>query len=263
MSNLIKPQTIDGIEFYVSSDGTQTGVSIAGLARLCGVSYGTMHKTLLNLQKPAIAYEPPKSLEPLLGEVFHLSLEGEKGATIVKDSAAARIVRYYAYDSKAANTTAQFSLDKFLEKGFNTWVKEVVGYNESGDIVGLMSTMQEVLGELKELRIETKEYKSIKKTSETTMPGLDALMKELAYPDKTLAPGEKKVNLAEWLQESKGIVDMEKSAKFRFAYLVSATYKSITKRDPSFENRPTRTMVFAPIEFPILQIAFNKLMANG
>ena len=66
-------KTQDGIEFYVSEDGKNTGMSINGLSRCSGVDSSTISKMLPN--KEGMAKRTPKWLESFVKEGFHLLAE--------------------------------------------------------------------------------------------------------------------------------------------------------------------------------------------
>ena len=59
----------DDIELYVTNDGKVTGVSVTGLAKLCGVTRMAISQVTNSLNDPE-SKKYPKSLEPLLGKVF-------------------------------------------------------------------------------------------------------------------------------------------------------------------------------------------------
>ena len=45
----MKKTDIDGIEFYVSNDGIQTGLSLRGISKLCGISHSSIADLITNL----------------------------------------------------------------------------------------------------------------------------------------------------------------------------------------------------------------------
>jgi hypothetical protein len=80
---------------------------------------------------------------------------------------------------------------------------------------------------------------------------------------KYVLPAEQTYSLNEWLK-SKGVT-LSKENVHRFANLVAETYRTVSKKEPKKEYRITDNekrslcMVFTQLEFPIVQIAFNKL----
>ena len=83
---LVKPQVIDGIEFYVSNDGKSTGVSISGVSRLCGVARQTIQGVM------SAGKLPGKSLEGSDSLGFSTQLEGSDGAKIINSEAVVKII---------------------------------------------------------------------------------------------------------------------------------------------------------------------------
>ncbi|TYQ30571.1 hypothetical protein [Pseudanabaena sp. UWO310] len=86
---IVKPVIVDNVEFYVSADGTQSGVSQSGLARLCGVGENAIRKIIVNDPRTKT---PSKALESFVGNVFHLALSSDRGAKFVTTEAATEIV---------------------------------------------------------------------------------------------------------------------------------------------------------------------------
>ena len=133
---------VDGIEFYVSIDGTQSGMSESGLARLCGVNRFAIRLLIKKINEPGNK-ELPKILEPFTGKTLELQEADNKNqAKILSSDLCAAIVEYYAFESKASNETARFSFRKFGSKGMDLWIKEVTGYQkdqipESKEILSL------------------------------------------------------------------------------------------------------------------------------
>lgn len=262
---------VDGIEFYVSLDGTQSGMSIRGLARMAGVALSTVQKLLLRVDTPTDK-EIPKNLEPFIGKVFELSdvTSNNEGAKILSADLCAAIVEYYAFESKAANQVAQFSFRKFASKGISSWIKEVTGYQEGQipESKEILSILKEVLSEVSELKQISKEYKNLRGKTVKVFPALDKTLEELATEEECL-PEENPQNytLVEWITATKKGVILDNSSKHRLALLVSETFKSVTGNEPKKEHRQDKltkkrtnsVSVYSYTEFPILQLAWNKL----
>lgn len=123
--NQLVPRVVDEIEFYISDDGKHLGMSISGLAKLCGIGRPGLSDTLNRLSDPpsTVSKSSPKSLESLRGKVFNLSVVGVNGAKIIPSQVCARIIRYYAYESSVQNDVAKFSFEKFADMGMDLWIK--------------------------------------------------------------------------------------------------------------------------------------------
>jgi DNA-binding XRE family transcriptional regulator len=102
MTDLIKvsPQIIDEIEFYVSADGKECGVSKNGLARLCGVARSTIYELLERLDIPTVRTSKPipECLKETVGKVYLKSVISSNGAHIVSSDTASCVIEYYAFD---------------------------------------------------------------------------------------------------------------------------------------------------------------------
>ena len=258
---------VDGIEFYVSIDGTQSGMSESGLARLCGVDRSSVHNLL---QKAAADKKVPETLKPILGKDFYLPTDADKNAQVIPADICALVIEYYAFESKAANDTAKFSFRKFASKGICSWIKEVTGYREGQipESKEILSLLQQLLVKVDNLEKDSKEYKNLRGRSVKVFPALDRTLEELATEEECL-PEENPQNytLVEWIAKSKKGVLLDNSSKHRLALLVSETYKSVTGNEPKREHRQNKetkkrtnsVSVYSYIEFPILQLAWNKL----
>ena len=207
---------VNGIEFYVSNDGKQSGVSQNGLARLCGTSRSTIY-SLLNTLEEGAGKMPPKSLIPMRGE---LSKGLTDGVRIVPSQIASRIIRYYAYESRVANNTAKFSYDKFAEIGMDTWIKQIVRFSDAESEDKLLNMMQELMGEVKELRSDVKELRNFKRAT-VTLPGLQQQFDGYAHIENTIDSAP--FTLSDWLK-SKGIT-LDAGTMKSFGRRVAELYK--------------------------------------
>lgn len=268
MTNIQMVQAeVDGIEFYVSLDGTQSGMSESGLARLCGVDRSSVHNLL---QKAAADKKVPEILKPILGKDFYLPTDADKNAQVISADICALVIEYYAFESKASNNTAKFSFRKFASKGISSWIKEVTGYQEGQlpESKEILSILKEVLSEVSELKQVSREYKNLRGKTVVTFPALDKTLEELATEEECL-PEENPQNytLMEWVAATKQGISIDNSLKHRLALLVSESYKSVTGKEPKKEHRQDKltkkrtnsVSVYSYTEFPILQLAWNKL----
>src|SRR4028118_525952 len=262
---------VDGIEFYVSADGTQSGMSISGLARLCGISRHGIHDLLQKIQlNDGASKKPSEALKSLWGKDLYLQVEADKNAQVIPSDVCAAVIEYYAFESKAANDTAKFSFRKFSSKGMDLWIKEVTGYkqNQIPESREILSLLQQLLVKVDSLEKDSKEYRNLRGRSVKTFPALDKTLEEFAIEGESL-PEENPQNytLTEWVHLTKRGITLDNSTKHRFALLVSETYKSVTGNEPKKEHRQDKetkkrnnsVSVYSYTEFPILQLAWNKL----
>jgi len=258
---------VDGIEFYVSADGTQSGMSESGLARMSGVDRSSVHNLL---QKAAADKKVPETLKPILGKDFYLLIGADKNAQVVPANICALVIEYYAFESKAANETARFSFRKFASKGISSWIKEITGYKEDQipESKEILSILKEVLTKVDSLEKDSKEYRNLKGRSVQVFPALDKTLEEFAIEGESLLEeNPQNYTLTEWVHLTKRGITLDNSTKHRFALLVSETYKSVTGNEPKKEHRQDKetkkrnnsVSVYSYTEFPILQLAWNKL----
>jgi hypothetical protein len=192
--------------------------------------------------------------------------QSSNSAKIIDHRAASRIIRYYAYESPAANETAKHSYDKFAEIGMESWVKEITGFATANDIPELKSLMYKLIEKVDKLEVTTNKYNSIKQTTVRLYPGIEYINNEIE-DGYLLEPTAEDIpfTASEWLL-TKGIT-LDRSAKHKFALLLGQTYSSITQRDPRKIMRRDRNgnltqklNGYKLEEVPILEIALKKLL---
>jgi len=270
----VKPIVQNGIEFYVSEDQKESGMSVRGLARFCGVSPSSVVNLLQNLDKGVLGKRGSETLEPFAGKAYLAFVKGqsdygENSAKVVPADTCEAVTFYYAFDaqtSEEAKKTAANSYRKFAKYGIHKFILQAVGCIERNNESELLSLIQEVLTEVKELRTVSTEYKAIREKTTTFMPGADDLLNSLSETNieqLTLTDGS--MSLEGWLS-SKGVT-LSKTQFRRLAQIVCETYRSLVKEDPAkakFVNKGIakyNVSVFKPEHFPILQIGLNKLLA--
>jgi hypothetical protein len=116
----------ESVEFYTVAATGETGISITGLAILCGVTQQAISK----LVKGVTTNKPTKRLERFVGENLDLTTNtGQKGKIrALRADFCVEVIKYYAY---SGNETAQFTLDKFAIIGFNSWVQSITGWQNA------------------------------------------------------------------------------------------------------------------------------------
>lgn len=209
---------VNGIEFYVSNDGKQVGVSQNGLARLCGVTPQTISQRIIKpLQEPS-AKLPGESLELLRSGGFNPKLNGQ--VLLIDSSSAAAIITYYAFESRNKTQEAKFSLRKFASMGMETWIKQIVGFAESASDDKLLGMMQELMSEVKELRADVKDLRDFKRAT-VTLPGLQQQFDGYAHQESSLDSAP--FTLSDWLK-TKGIT-LDNGTMKSFGRRVAELYK--------------------------------------
>lgn len=262
---------VDGMEFYVSIDGKQSGMSISGLARLCGVSRPSLQDLLQKIHiNEGAGKKTPEMLKVLSSKDLYLQVDADKNAQVIPADICAVIVEYYAFESKAANDTAKFSFRKFSSKGMDLWIKEITGYKENQipESKEILSLLQQLFIKVDSLEKDSKEYRNLRGRSIQVFPALSKTLDDFAVEGESL-PEENPQNytITEWVNLTKKGVSLDNSSKHRLALLVSESYKSVTGSEPKKEHRQDKitkkrnnsVSVYSYTEFPILQLAWNKL----
>lgn len=279
MSNIVvTPTIVDDIEFYLTNDGKEAGVSISGLVRLVGIPRMTVVDLLNKLDRPD-GFNPPKCLEPLINNVFDLTVEGQRGAKIVKSEAVVRIIEYYGFEATITTEIARESFRKFARLGFIVWVKHITGYVEKAiepSNAELLAAFQQLVAEVKETKEITREFKQLKNATVTIIPGVDKMLEDYIEMDlqNTLLNSGRKISLQQWIQMTHGCT-LDNPTMHKLAHLVSGAYKSATGKEPvkgrvvkAIDKKTGRkkyqnnTCVYSEEEFPILEMAWNKLMCS-
>ena len=124
----------DGVEFFTIDDTGKSGMSEAGLARLCNVTPMAVHKTISN---NVYTWEQDKSLEPgFRKHLTYIPRDGRKIGTghisnikILSAEVCARVIEYYAFESKHKTEEALFAYRKFASKGITSWIQEATHWH--------------------------------------------------------------------------------------------------------------------------------------
>jgi hypothetical protein len=277
--SLAQPKVIDGIEFYVSTDGKESGMSISGLAKFVGIDRKAVSNLVAKIENGSGSTEAEKErsneasgIDELVKayQDVHFDL-GAKRAKIIPATICESIIHYYAYTSTAISSEvkeqAQLAHRKFAKYGLHKFILQATGFIERNDVDELKNLMYQVLGEMKELKQHSLELKAIRQST-VRMPGYDELLTDLSsqeYQNNLLAPAEDgSLSVEGWLH-SKGIT-LSKSKFLSLSKSVAANYKAATRKDPNkkhfkLDDGATKYNVFVyqPEYFPILQMCLEDI----
>jgi hypothetical protein len=116
----------DGAEFCSVVATGDSAISESGIGRLCGVS----HKSIEGwIEKISVGTSPlPKCLEPLRGMVFELELRGEKNSRLFLAPLCAKLIEYYAFESRRKTKEALLAYRKFAQMGIERWIQGITGW---------------------------------------------------------------------------------------------------------------------------------------
>ena len=115
----------NGIEFFTDAATGESGLSVSGLALLCGADKSTISRLLTRcVESEEIGLEQWVSQDlNLLREASYVKDGGE--VKILKAAFCADVIMYYAFKG---NKIAQSSLRKFSEAGITVWIHRITGY---------------------------------------------------------------------------------------------------------------------------------------
>lgn len=269
---IISPRKSDeGIVFYVSADGTKTGISISGLERLLGFvaasNLFTKNQLLSAMADGTLREDIPKTLEITWGKVFSPDVKGSDGAKIVMEDAAVAIIEYYAFERN--NETAKRSFRNFAKRGFPAWVKEVTHF--ATEPIAFNDQLREALREILDEKLEAvmgkaSRWDNLEGITATVYPGMKALNDGLSQSDRQkLLVSTDLYTAVDWLTLKKIVVD--KSTKHAFCRQAADTYLTMTGQRPpdKYELKETASGMrsvkvgkgYKTIDFHVLETAWD------
>jgi hypothetical protein len=182
----VSPVTVEGIEFYCSSDGLNTGMSQTGLSKFANVHRKSVYNVLSLLDSTAIE-ELPEWLKPWkLVNVYYDNLLGSnstKTAQILKADFCADYIEQLAFHHEKPNQGALLSFRKFARIGISSFIKDVTGYRY---LFSSQSDIQTILGIVKSLE---------QKHSLAILVGQAYKTLKLGSPEKIVRKNNKGYNL--------------------------------------------------------------------
>lgn len=283
MTNAIelKSYEVDGIELYVSTDGSVTGMSITGLALCCGISRTSLRKLLVSGggTKEGVFTEL-EVLKPFDGKYFidptGVELTIENNAKIVRSDVCAIIIEYYAFESRSKNAVALNCYRSFAKLGIENWIKNVAGFkveSNSEDKIDqflkvampFFEDYKEMKNEIVALRPVIQEYVKLQNGIQTSFKGLETIVEAIKdeHNKKFLNGGS--MSLTEWLMTKH--IYLDHGGIRKFGRMVSETFRSVSQSEPEKSNRKkangkwsTHVKVYSPEHFPILEMALEQYL---
>lgn len=264
----------NGITFYISNDGTETGISIAGLERLIGQESGNsrlfavernklLNDMMLGNQRETI----PECLEASWGKVFNPSGVGSDGAKIITENAATDIIEYYAFDKN--NKIARHSYRCFARQGFNRWVKEITHFTVEEKENEILNTLRRLDQNMEIVKTKVEKLERLDGITVTLYPGAKHINDGLSSTNQLMLMDDRLYSAKDWLT-SKG-VNLTHGGYISFGHLVAQTYKTLTGKNPQIKyktrprkNKPGKTVKakegwgYRNIDFYIMEAAYEK-----
>ena len=124
----------DDVEFFTIDATGESGMSEAGLARLCGVSRQAIIKITrdMGVTKPEnfASKSPPSEYSRMRPK----GLTSEERSYIshfsfISASVCADVVEHYAFESRHKTEEALFAYRKFAKQGINTWIQQITEWH--------------------------------------------------------------------------------------------------------------------------------------
>ena len=130
MSSVIKSFQ-DSIEFLTVQSTGESGMSLTGIARLCGVKRQSVTDIIASVESGTVQ---SSGLANWVGKPLELPVRGENNERILKDRFCAALIDYYAFDSKQISQESRdqaiFAQRRFAEMGVRAWIQGITGWKE-------------------------------------------------------------------------------------------------------------------------------------
>ena len=131
MSEVIRREET-GVEYFTVQATGESGLSVSGIARLCGFSQQAISLLIENLTSKS----PSEWLDSFVGKNLNLTSKYvKKGGEvkIIKAEVAAAIIRHYAIERKLE--TAILALSMFSDAGITIFIQKMTGWQPKAEIV--------------------------------------------------------------------------------------------------------------------------------
>lgn len=258
MSNLtINKEVRNGIEFWVSNDASQVGMSLSGLSAMTGTDLAGVARLIESYRN--LSKLPSEQLETLRSKGLQIcDVPGLPGKPVkfIPAELCAAVIEYYALDAKRVSpevrAIALANMRLFNKVGMKMFILNQVGYKvtspEQQDISQMLSHIVKEMSEMKEL---TKRYVHIKEATKSR-PGLDEILEQ--YERGYLLTSGDSFTIATWLK-AKG-VDLTQKQKISLGLAISMTYRT-HKREVPITNGQVR--FYTADDIPLLESALKNL----
>ena len=239
----VSPTKQDGIEFYCSANGEETGMSHSGLFKFVGIPRTTGQR-LIGLNYSGAQHVFPESLERWnTVSIFHTNIVGVKDTTdaqsgrIIKAEFCADFCSYIAYEYNGGNKVARYSLKKFASSGIKNFIHELSGFktvspsSEMNQILSILGGMQTQISDMSTKLDKAQGY--FKAT--VSYPGLEAWLNDDTIEEDTLCLPESDQSwytIEEACTQLFPNITFEKGTRISIGMMVAATWKSMHQSLP-------------------------------
>lgn len=124
--NIVRTE-INGVEYFVLPSG-EAGMSISGLALLCGVGRQAVDNILQSVPTSSCS----EFLKCLRDKELTLSTSSAyKNVTVLRDDVCATILEWYAFESQRTTKKARETYRKFAQAGIRVWIQKLANFEPS------------------------------------------------------------------------------------------------------------------------------------
>jgi hypothetical protein len=124
----------DGVEFFTIDETGESGMSEAGLSRLCGVTAMAVNKFI---RVSLSTWDQEKSLEPQRSKSLRYKPRKDETTSrgqnadiqLVRAEVCAKVIEYYAFESKYKTQEALFAYRKFATLGITSWIQQMTDWH--------------------------------------------------------------------------------------------------------------------------------------
>jgi hypothetical protein len=124
----------DGVEFFTIDRSGECGMSEASLARLCAVSRPAVNKVIRETGATKTGTNSPEGAPSKYSRVQPKGLTSEERSYIshfsfISASVCAKVIEYFAFESKHKTEEALFAYRKFGGMGITAWIQEMTDWH--------------------------------------------------------------------------------------------------------------------------------------
>lgn len=121
-------QEREGVEFFTVEGTGESGMSLSGLARLCGVEEKAIRKLLGSLNSVRTKLLP-ESLKPFADKGIQLKPNAAyQNVVIIRDEVCAAVIEYYSFDTHSSTPSALNAYRSFASRGIRAWIQGITGW---------------------------------------------------------------------------------------------------------------------------------------
>ena len=259
MSSLkLNKEVRNGVEYWVSTDGSQVGMSISGLQVLTGTAYTPLRNIVNGYSDHSKM--PSERLEDLRNKgiaITPVEIERKgRPVTFIPAEVCMAILEYYSFEAKNISSevrqVARQNYKDIATVGMKVYILHQVGYKlASPEQQDLAPMLTNILAEMKEMKQLINCYVNIQENIQSK-PGLAHILAN--YEKGYLLSDGKLFTLKTWLQSKN--IKLNHSQMSSLGRAVHATFKTHAKKEAS---KAQRARCYSTEDVPMLESAFKSL----